>query len=207
MTIRNIIFDLGNVLISYQPESFHAERGATLEEIRTYIGDVYNSPEWQLIDKGVMSVQEAISSIGSRSVLSHEEIARIFDFREELLFPIENNVKLLKTLKREGFGLYFLSNFPEDMFAVLSKRYNFFLLFDGGVVSSAEKMLKPQPEIYELLLKRYSLETKETIFIDDLLPNILGAESVGLSTIHLARHDDLHRKLAELFPEVVFPQT
>ncbi|MBE0676889.1 MAG: HAD family phosphatase [Bacteroidales bacterium] len=206
MTIRNIIFDLGNVLISYQPESFHAERGATRDETLTYIREVYNSPEWQLIDKGVMSVQEAISSIGSRSVLSHAEIALVFDFREELLFPIEKNVALLKTLKKEGFRLYYLSNFPQDMFSLLSRKHHFFSMFDGGVVSSAEKMLKPQPEIYELLLERYSLEKKETIFIDDLLPNILGAESVGLTTIHLTRHDELHGKLAELLPEVVFPQ-
>jgi FMN phosphatase YigB (HAD superfamily) len=91
MKIKCIVFDIGNVLISYQPEIFHIERGATKEETETYIRDIYHSPEWQLIDKGVMSVMEAIRSIAQRSALSAQEVARIFDFREELLFPIVQN--------------------------------------------------------------------------------------------------------------------
>jgi putative hydrolase of the HAD superfamily len=111
---------------------------------------------------------------------------------------------LLKPLKNAGLRLYFLSNFPQDLFLILSNRHQFFKLFSGGVVSSAEQMLKPQPEIYNLLISRYSLTPDETLFIDDLLPNITGAQSVGLKTIHLTRHDELDHKLTELFPELSF---
>lgn len=202
MEIKCIVFDLGNVLISYQPEIFHIERGATKEETDTFIRDVYHSPEWQLIDKGEITVREAISSIARRSALSAQEIASIFDYREELLFPIVQNTKLLKSLKNAGIDLYFLSNFPEDMFELLSSKHDFFGEFSGGVVSSAEKLLKPQPEIYQLLIERYGLSPEETLFIDDLLPNIEGAAAAGFRTLHLEDHRNLGRELASLFPGV-----
>ena len=75
MQIKNIVFDLGNVLISYHPEDFHLKKGDSAEDTELFISEVYKSPEWQLIDKGEMTVEEAILSIDSRSTLPEPEIA------------------------------------------------------------------------------------------------------------------------------------
>jgi len=201
MLIRNVVFDLGNVLISYKPEDFHLKNGESAENTKLFINDVYNSREWQLIDKGEMSVEKAVASIASRSSLSATEIARIFNLREELLFPIDQNVLLLKRLKSARFGLFYVSNFAEDMFSVLSKKYNFFTLFDGGVYSAAVKMLKPDPEIFRRLINDYSLKASESLFIDDLQQNTEAASREGFLTLHLTQADNLEEELRKLLPE------
>jgi HAD superfamily hydrolase (TIGR01509 family) len=89
------------------------------------------------------------------------------------------------------------------MFELLSTKHEFFREFSGGVVSSAEKLLKPQPEIYQVLIERYGLNPKETLFIDDLLPNIEGAAAAGFQTLHLEDHRNLRSELAALFPDLI----
>ncbi len=201
MPIRNIVFDLGNVLISYNPEDFHLKKGDSAENTELFISDVYKSPEWQLIDKGEMTVEEAIPSIASRSTLTEPEIARIFKLREELLFAIDHNASLLKQLKKARFGLYYISNFPHDMFDALSKKYDFFRLFDGGIYSASIKVLKPDPEIYKRLIKDYGLIASESLFIDDLKQNAEAAAKEGFLTLHLTQADKLEQELRRLVPE------
>lgn len=204
MQIRNIVFDLGNVLISYQPEDFHLKKGDSAENTELFISDVYNSPEWQLIDKGEMSVDEAVMSIASRSCLSGSEIARIFNLREELLSAIDINIALLKQLKTARFGLYYISNFAEDMFSLLSKKYEFFTLFDGGIYSASVKILKPDPEIFRRLIKDCNLKASESLFIDDLKQNTDAAAREGFLTLHLTQADKLEEELRVLVPEAFF---
>jgi HAD superfamily hydrolase (TIGR01509 family) len=201
MHIRNIVFDLGNVLISYNPEDFHLKKGDSAEDTELFISDVYRSPEWQLIDKGEMTVEEAILSIATRSTLTAPEIARIFKLREELLFAIDQNTSLLKRLKKARFGLYYISNFPHDMFDVLSKKYDFFRFFDGGIYSASVKVLKPDPEIYRRLIKDYQLNASESLFIDDLQKNIDSAGREGFLTLHLTQAEKLEQELRALLPE------
>lgn len=201
MQIKNIVFDLGNVLISYHPEDFHLKKGDSAEDTELFISEVYKSPEWQLIDKGEMTVEEAILSIDSRSTLPEPEIARIFKLREELLFAIDQNTSLLKRLKKARFGLYYISNFPHDMFDVLSKKYDFFRLFDGGIYSASIKVLKPDPEIYRRLIKDYGLIASESLFIDDLKQNVDAAALEGFVTLHLTMAEALEEELKRLLPE------
>jgi HAD superfamily hydrolase (TIGR01509 family) len=201
MPIRNLVFDLGNVLISYHPEDFHLKKGDSPENTELFISDVYNSPEWQLIDKGEMSVEEAVESIASRSSLQGPEIARIFSLREELLFAIDQNTSLLKRLKKARFGLYYISNFPEDMFSLLSRKYEFFSLFDGGIYSASVKILKPDPEIFRRLINDYRLKASESLFIDDLKQNADAAAREGFLTLHLTQADMLENELRKLLPE------
>jgi putative hydrolase of the HAD superfamily len=201
MRIRNVVFDLGNVLISYQPESFHLGLGDSPTMTQLYVREIYDSSEWQMIDKGVMTVDEAIESIASRSVLSARETARIFNLREQLLLAIDYNTELLKRLKKAGLHLFYITNFPEDMFSLLSSKYDFFRLFNGGVVSSSEKVLKPDLQIYRILINRYGIDPKESLFIDDLAGNIDGAGKAGFMTMHLSPPEWLEKNLRILLPE------
>ncbi len=178
--IRNIVFDLGNVLISFVPSEFFKKKNYP-ENIRNIIlAEVFNSPEWMLLDNGEISVGEAVESISRKSSLKREEIDLIFSFRTEIMFPLDNNVRLLPALKKQGLRLYYLSNFPLDVFEQIKNDYYFFRYFDGGIISSEVKLSKPDIRIFRLLLDRFSLSPEETLFIDDIEANVNAALKTGM---------------------------
>jgi putative hydrolase of the HAD superfamily len=97
------------------------------------------------------------------------------------MFPLDLNVRLLPELKKQGFRLYYLSNFPIDIFEEVKNGYFFFRYFDGGIISAEVNHSKPSRRIYEILIERYSLVPEECLYIDDLEPNVAGAEAVGMN--------------------------
>jgi putative hydrolase of the HAD superfamily len=178
--IKNIVFDLGNVLISFKPSDFFDKRNYP-ETIKTKIlSDIFASKEWGMLDNGEINTLEAINAIALKSSLKKEEIAHIFNLRTELLFPIDQNVKILPELKKQGYRLYYLSNFPIDIFDDVKTGYYFFKYFDGGVISAEVKFSKPDRRIYEIFLKKYSLIPEECLYIDDLEINVKAAEISGM---------------------------
>jgi putative hydrolase of the HAD superfamily len=178
--VKNIIFDLGNVLISFRPSEYF-EKNKYPESIKTTIlADIFGSKEWQMLDKGEITTPEAIDGIASRSSLNKEEIAHIFNLRTDIIFPLDTNIRLLPELKKRGFRLYYLSNFPMDIFDEVKDGYYFFKYFDGGLISAEVKSSKPEIRIYETLLERYFLEPEECLFIDDIEINVRTAESIGM---------------------------
>ena len=98
-------------------------------------------------------------------------------------------------LKEKGYKLYILSNFHREAFLEIERKCEFEKYFDGKVVSYDVKLLKPEKEIYEELLKKYNLNPEETLFIDDTLANTEGAEKLGISTIHLINKEKLKEEL------------
>lgn len=178
--IKNIVFDLGNVLISFRPSEYFDKKGYP-ENIKSKIlNDIFASKEWRMLDSGEINTSEAIQSIALNSSLTKEEIAHIFNLRTDLIFPIEQNVILLPELKKQGFRLYFLSNFPIDIFEEVKTGYYFFRYFDGGLISAEAKSSKPDRRIYDILLERYKIIPDETLYIDDIEINVKTAESLGM---------------------------
>ncbi len=178
--IKNIVFDLGNVLISFRPSEFFDKKNYPENIKATILSDIFGSKEWAMLDKGEINTTEAIEAIALKSSLKKEEIAHVFNLRTELMFPLDPNVKLLPELKKRGFRLYFLSNFPMDIFEEIKTGYYFFKYFDGGIISSEAKFSKPDSRIYEILLEKYSLIPKECLYIDDLKINVKAAEAAGM---------------------------
>ena len=178
--IKNIVFDLGNVLISFKPEEFLNKQNLP-ENIKSIIlTDVFKSQEWIMLDNGDITTSEAIDAIAIRSILKKEEIARIFSLRTELMFSLDTNVKLLPELRERGFRLFYLSNFPIDIFEKIRTGYSFFKYFEGGIISAEVKHSKPNSRIYEILLEKYSLIPEECLFIDDIEINVIAAEKLGM---------------------------
>jgi len=181
--IKNVIFDLGNVLISFKPAEYF-EKNNYPETIKAKIlTDIFASTEWMLLDKGEITVPAAIESISRKSTLNKKEIAHIFNLRTDLMFPLDSNVRVLPELKKRGFKLYFLSNFPIDIFEEVRSGYFFFRYFDGGLISAEVKSSKPDEGIYRTLLETYSLNPGESLFIDDIEANVKTAESLGMKGI------------------------
>jgi putative hydrolase of the HAD superfamily len=181
--IKNIVFDLGNVLLTFVPSEFLDSRNYP-EKLKTQIlADIFKSREWQMLDSGDIDTPGAIETITKASSLRREEIARIFNLRKEMLSPIETNVNLLPALKKQGFRLYFLSNFPADIWEDVRNTHSFFKYFDGGLISAVEKVAKPDKRIYKILLGRYDILPAECLYIDDLEPNVIAAEETGMKVI------------------------
>lgn len=178
--IKNIIFDLGNVLISFKPSEYLDKMEFDEDFKQRALTYIFGSQEWLKLDNGDLTLGEAIESIARKSPLKRHEIARIFDLRIEMMFPLEKNAEMLPELKNKGFMLYYLSNFPIDIFDEIKNRYNFFNCFAGGIISAEVRYSKPDRKIYESLLQKYMLRPEECLFIDDIEANVIGAESVGM---------------------------
>ena len=194
--VKNIVFDLGNVLISFRPAEFFSKNDYP-QYIKTKIlSDIFGSKEWGMLDNGDINTSEGIDAISLNSSLNREEIAHIFNLRIEMMFPLDQNVRLLPELKKQGFRLYYLSNFPIDIFEEIKTGYYFFRYFDGGVISSEVKFSKPDNRIYEIMLEKYFLLPEECLFIDDLEVNVRAAEALGMKGLVTFGSDEISKELA-----------
>jgi epoxide hydrolase-like predicted phosphatase len=179
--IKNIIFDLGNVLISFIPSEYLKKKNYPSNIRNTIISDIFRSEEWKKLDNGDITIPEAIDSISQKSALKREEIALVFNFRRDIMFPLDDNVRLLPELKKQGFRLFYLSNFPLDTFEEVKNDYYFFRYFDGGIISAQVKLSKPDIRIFRYMLNNYGLNPEECIYIDDIEENVRASESVGMT--------------------------
>jgi epoxide hydrolase-like predicted phosphatase len=178
--IRNIIFDLGNVLISFRPSEYFDKNNYPETIKATILSDIFAGKEWLMLDNGEITTPEAIDAIAGKSSLNRKEIDHIFSLRTDLMFPLDQNVKILPELKKRGFRLYYLSNFPLDIFDEIRNGYYFFKHFNGGLISAEAKYSKPATRIYEIFLEKYSLLPGECLFIDDIDINVKAAENIGM---------------------------
>jgi HAD superfamily hydrolase (TIGR01509 family) len=178
--IKNVIFDLGNVLISFVPSEYLKKKNYPSNIRNTIINDIFRSEEWKKLDNGDITVPEAIDSIALKSALNREEIALVFNFRTDIMFPLDDNVRLLPELKKHGFRLFYLSNFPLDSFEEVKNDYYFFRYFDGGIISAEVKLSKPDIRIFRYILNKYDLKAEESVYIDDIEENVTASEKTGM---------------------------
>ena len=148
-----------------------------------------------MLDRGTITEKEAINNIINRNNKYKDEINLAFNNWYDLLKPIKDTVEILISLKEHGYKIYYLSNFHELAFGEVTRKNNFFKLFDGGVVSYEEKLIKPEEDIYKLILDRYKLNPSETIFVDDMEANVEGANKVGIKTILFKGPKELKEEL------------
>lgn len=192
--MKNIIFDLGNVLLSFHPEEYLSQfyDKKTLEDLMIII---FCSDEWLELDLGNMLIQEVIDRFCQQHPQYQQEITFVLNNWTDMLCPIKENVNILKQLKNQGYSLYMLSNFHIEAFKNMQNKYDFFQLFDGGVISGFEHIIKPNHKIYQLLIERYHLNPAESLFIDDSLGNIIASKDLGIDGIHLGYDVDLKNEL------------
>lgn len=195
--IKNVVFDLGNVLLNFEPKEYVKSKVAEEKNEEIY-ESIFKSEEWPMLDRGTITEGKAKENIINRKVENKEFINSVFENWYDILTPIESSVEVLKQLKESGYKVFYLSNFHLAAFEYVTKKHDFFGLFDGGVVSYREKLLKPEKEIYDKILSEYNLEPNETVFIDDMEVNVKAAINNGMKGIILKNPMDLKSELEKL---------
>ncbi len=193
--IKNIIFDLGNVLLKFKPEEFLLQFLSDKEYIKQFITKITRSKLWLDLDRGYESLENAEIIFQSKYPEEKELISLFFNHWMEMLIPIEENINILLDLSESGYKTYILSNYIKEAFKFVKDKFDFFTLFDGQIISGEEKVIKPEKAIYESLLRRYHLIPEESLFIDDVLFFLKPAKKLGISTIWNRPHTDLRKEL------------
>ncbi len=194
---RNIIFDLGNVLITFDPLDFLTHLLNDGEKARLCHSLIIQSPEWRELDRGLISVEQAKSIFIERQPALREAVELFFQHWLAMFQPIPETVALLDELRAAGYRLYVLSNIIRESYEDLRERLTFWDRFEGIVVSYALKTAKPEPAIYRYLLDHYRLQPEECLFIDDMEANVAGARAVGIPAVRFDSAGDLRRIFQE----------
>ncbi len=181
--MRNIIFDLGGVVLAWNPDLILEDFYANADTRVTMKAALFQHPDWLQMDRGVLTESEVIARLEKRTGRPTAELTALFDAVRNSLQPNPHTVALIERLARRSVPIYCLSNMPASTFAHLRERYAFWPTFRGIVISGQIKMMKPEREIFEYLLDRFDLAPAESVFIDDHQPNIDAAQEIGLHTI------------------------
>lgn len=197
--IKNIVFDMGNVIIRFDPELFMSRLGLAEEDRKLLKRELFVSLEWSRMDRGSLTDEEAAEIVCRRvPERLHDAVRRLVGMWDRPILPVEGMYELVEELKDMGYGIYLLSNasFRQHDYWPRVPASKF---FDGTLISADVKLVKPQPEIYRLLCDKFSLVPEECVFIDDSTSNAEGAYFCGINA--LVFHGDAHEmrlKLNEL---------
>jgi len=197
--INTIIFDLGAVLIDWNPRYMYRTIFSDETEMEKFLADVTTS-DWNEEQDAGRSLHEGTEEL-VKKFPQHEELIRAFYGRwdEMLGDAFHDVVALFRQLKEKGhYKIYALTNWSAETFPVALERFEFLHWFDGIVVSGTEKMRKPTPEFYHILLDRYLVKPEEALFIDDNYRNILAAEKLGIQCVHFTSAEELEKELKGL---------
>ncbi len=196
--ISAVVFDIGNVLIRWDPRNLYRQMFDDPCEMEAFLGEAWTA-EWAMkVDAG-LPWDEAVRAIAGQHP-EKVELIEAFDTRwhEMVDGEIETSVSLMANLKDKGLPVYGLTNFPHDKYVQTVPHHNFFRLFDGVVVSGVEKVAKPDPKIFEILIERFALHPEKTFYIDDNADNIAAGRRLGLVAHHYQSADALAEHVREL---------
>lgn len=199
--IKNIVFDVGNVLVTFRWRDHMRDLGFSREEIDILGRNWVKAPIWSELDRGVLTEEQAISLAIDKTPELEGRIRQFYSNPVGLVVKREQTIPWVEGYKKRGFGLYILSNYPESFWKAHTADFDFLPLMDGETVSYREKVIKPDPEIYRRLLRRYSLTAGECVFTDDKADNVEAARSVGLHAVLFQNFaqasEDIDRIIAE----------
>jgi putative hydrolase of the HAD superfamily len=196
--IKNAIFDIGNVLLSFKPKEFLLNYIDDIKQIDIFVSNIINSKTWLNMDQGILTIKEAKNIFLGKYPELTGIINIFYDNWLEIFSPIDKNINILKELKKNNYKIYALSNFIEESFHFVLKKFEFFSLFDGMVISYNVQLIKPEVAIYQHLLDKYKLVPNECVFLDDYMECLIPAQKLGIFTILINKEVDLRAELRKL---------
>ncbi|MCR5273447.1 MAG: HAD family phosphatase [Lachnospiraceae bacterium] len=181
--IKNIVFDVGNVLVEWNPEKVMREQGMTEEEIKEFDEKIFKTGIWDKSDEGILTKAEFVKSMTDVMPGCKEKIESFFENIRGALTVFDYTENLIKKCKEAGFNVYILSNYSEWAYdQTRDYALSFLPLVDGALFSYAVKLIKPDDKIYEELLKMFSINSGESIFLDDRIDNVEAAKRNGINS-------------------------
>ncbi|MGU3376946.1 HAD family hydrolase [Chryseobacterium sp. M5A1_1a] len=199
MKIKNIIFDFGGVLMDWNPRYFFKDYFNDDEKMEYFLENIAQD-EWNIEQDRGRTLAEGTEIQVKKFPEWEKEIRAYYDnWTVMLKSDIPQNVEVLRKLKHTDYHLFGLTNWSAETFPYALENYDFFQVFDGKiVVSGTEKLIKPDPKIWYVLLERYNIQAGESVFIDDNPKNIEMAQSLGFETIQVTSDTNLEQELAVL---------
>lgn len=191
--IDNVVFDVGNVLLSFQPAEILRELVPEVPQLHPLLtAKIFHSPYWVMMDHGLMNLAEATEAMIGPDKALDEPIRRVMGGWVEMKHVLPEGLEALEMCRAHGKRTYVLSNYGDDAFRIVDEKYDFFRLFDGKIISSRVKLIKPDRAIYDLLTDTFRLERSRTLFLDDAPANIETALHVGWQGFCVNRPGKLH---------------
>ncbi len=197
--IKTIVFDLGGVLIDWNPRYVFDKifEGRTDKD---YFFENVCTSEWNEMQDAGRPLRAAMDALKPLHPKYEQEIEAYYGRWQEMLGgPIHQTVQILDALiKSKKFRVLALTNWSQETFPTALKLYDFLHWFEGIVVSGVEKVIKPDPKIYQILFDRYQVDPATAVFIDDNLKNVKGSEAVGMKAIHFQSSEQLEKTFYEM---------
>lgn len=196
--IKNIIFDIGNVLTVFCWEKYFKSFGYTDEIVERLAIATVKNHIWAEYDRGVMSVDEIVKGFVDSAPELEEQIYKVTENLKGILERCDYAIPWIEELHSKGYRVYYLSNFFEKAERECADALDFIPYTDGGILSYREKLIKPDAAIYELLMERYGLSAEECVFIDDREENCSAARKLGMQAICFRTREQAVKELGEM---------
>lgn len=196
--IKTVVFDLGRVLIDYEPRYlFRKMFGNNTEDMEYFLSNICNF-EWNAEQDAGRTFQEGVDLLLAEYPQYEPYIVAYKDRWEETIGDeISESVSILKQIKQSNMPLYALTNWSAETFPFARRRFDFLTWFDDILVSGEVKLRKPDLKIYQLLFEKFNINPSTTLFIDDTYENIVAAQQSGMQTIHFENPQQMRRELTE----------
>ena len=193
--IRTIIFDIGNVLADFNWRAYLDSFALPEQEDRIVERTLVLSPLWAEIDRGRLSDEELLAQICKSAPEQEMLIRRVYSGAGMAVSQNAYAPGLLKRLKELGYQIYILSNYGKTFYEERLSNFEFLRYSDGQVISYQEQYIKPEPEIYQILLSRYQICPEEAVFFDDLPKNLETAKTFGINTVQVRGYESIEEGL------------
>ena len=196
--IKAIIFDYGNVLLEWNPRHVYRRYFNDEETMERFLHEV-DFMEWNAQQDKGRSFAEGVAEL-SKEFPQHAHLIQAYHdhWKDSIGESYAGTIEILKQLKKAGYSIYGLSNWSAETFPYARQKYDFFDLFDDMVISGEVGHVKPHPEIFQILLEKIGRPAQECLFIDDSLPNIQQANTMGFKTIHFTTSEQLKNDLTNM---------
>ena len=196
--IKNIIFDIGKVLVEFDPDGYMRSMGLTEEAIDAINKAMFQNRLWNLYDQGIYTSEEYLAKFIAGAPQYELQIRQIYATIGKTITMYPYTMEWLRELKERGYRLYVLSNYAEHTMEQTREKLEFLPLMDGAVFSYECKLLKPSIKIYEHLCRKYNLNCSECIFVDDRYENVEGAQRSGIPALWFQDYEQAKVGLEEM---------
>ena len=201
--IKNIILDVGRVLVAWQPKQMMKEWGYSEETIAALAKALFDSGVWNEADRGVMNDEEFLNYAVSHAPNYEKEIRYFWEHIDKVIWQLPYTMEWIRAMKKAGYGVYILSNYGSWTYEkTKDEALSFLSEVDGAIFSYEVKQIKPNPDIFQSLFEKFSLVPEECVFLDDLVQNIEGAKAVGMYGIVFTGLEDGLKELKKLGVEL-----